>query len=185
MISPAVAAWLRCPRCRAPVEREGDSYRCTAADHRYPVVLGIPDFRLYEDPLIPLADDYRKGETLQAAAATRSFEELVAYYWTLPTYPPTPPDLSARFVQHVLSDPERIAGYLDHLGRGGALLDVGCGAGALLRAAQPRFDACVGADVGFRWLIVARRGLEEAGLPADLICCGADHLPFEIGRAHV
>jgi ubiquinone/menaquinone biosynthesis C-methylase UbiE len=174
-------AWLRCPRCGAAVERAGDAYRCSACGHRYPVVLGIPDFRLYEDPLIPLADDYRKGEKLQREAERRGFADLVAYYWTLPTYPPTPPDLSARFVRHVLSDEARIAAYAELLGRGDALLDAGCGAGVLLRTVRGRFRTAVGLDVGFRWLIVARRGLEEAGLAPHLVCGCADHLPFADG----
>jgi ubiquinone/menaquinone biosynthesis C-methylase UbiE len=175
---PDFETWLRCPRCRALVERESDAYRCTACGHRYPIVLGIPDFRLYEDPLIPLEDDYRKGEKLQREAERRSFADLVAYYWTLPTYPPTPPDLSARFVHHVLTDDRRIESYQHLLDPAETFLDVGCGAGVLVRAAQRRFRTAVGLDVGFRWLIVARRGLEEAGLPARLVCGCADHLPF-------
>lgn len=181
MPGSAIEHWFRCPRCAAGVERDGDAYQCVANEHRFPVVLGIPDFRLYEDPLIPLADDYRKGEKLETEAQHRSFAELVAYYWTLPTYPPTPADLSARFVHHVLSDARRIAAYADALGTGNAFLDVGCGAGVLVREMQGRFTVSVGADVGFRWLIVARRGLQEAGLDANLVCCGADHLPFATG----
>ena len=176
-----LASWLSCPRCRSSVEQLGDTYLCVDCRHRYPIVLGIPDFRLYEDPLIPLEDDYRKGEKLQREAERLSFAELVPYYWTLPTYPPTPPDVSAHSVHHVLTDAERIAGYADSLGRGNAFLDVGCGAGMLVQSAHDRFATCVGADVGFRWLIVARRGLEEAGLPANLVCCCADHLPFAGG----
>lgn len=174
-------AWLRCPRCRHAVERIGEAYQCVDCRHRYPIVLGIPDFRLYEDPLIPLEDDYRKGEKLQVEAERRSFAELVPYYWTLPTYPPTPADVSARSVHHVLTDAQRIAAYAGSLGTGKAFLDLGCGAGMLVRSVHDRFTTCVGADVGFRWLIIARRGLEEAGLPANLICCCADHLPFADG----
>ncbi len=157
---------LRCPRCARGV---------------YPVVLGIPDLRLYEDPLIPRADDYRKGEKLQRAAESMSFAELVAHYWTLPTYPPTPPDLSDRFIHHVLTDDQRIAGWSEHLGTGERLLDVGCGAGVLVRLAHGRYREAVGLDVGFRWLIVARRGLEEAGIVPRLVCACADHLPFAQG----
>ena len=145
---------------------------------QYPVVLGIPDLRLYDDLLIPRADDYRKGEKLQRAAESMTFAELVAHYWTLPTYPPTPADLSARFVHHVLSDDQRIASWDAHLGPGDSLLDVGCGAGVLVRHARRRFQRAVGLDVGFRWLIVARRGLEEAGITPQLVCGCADHLPF-------
>lgn len=174
-------AWLRCPRCRGAVVREAETYRCGGCGGRYPIVLGIPDFRLYEDPLIPRADDYLKGERLQKEAERLSFAELVAFYWTLPTFPPTPPDLSARFVRHVLTDDRRVESYAELLGRGEAFLDVGCGAGVLVHAAQRRFGAAVGLDVGFRWLIVARRGLEEAHLPARLVCGCADHLPFADG----
>lgn len=172
---------LQCPRCTGAVDQIHESFRCRNCSHEYPIILGIPDFRLYEDPLIPLADDYRKGEKLQAAAEHCSFAELVEYYWSLPTFPPTPADLRARFIHHVLSDSRRIEGYVDSLARGRTFLDVGCGAGALVRAAGPRFGVCVGADVGFRWLIVARQGLEEAGMPANLVCCCADHLPFADG----
>jgi SAM-dependent methyltransferase len=174
-------AWFRCPQCGRPVERLSVAYRCDACARSYPIVLGIPDFRLYEDPLIPLADDYRKGEKLHAAATGRTFAELVAYYWTLPTYPPTPSDISARSIHHVVTDAGRIAGYARHLGQGDALLDVGCGAATLVQAMHGQFTTCIGADVGFRWLVVARHGLEAAGLPVNLVCCGADHLPFASG----
>ncbi len=177
-VTQTVEGWLRCPRCRALLEREGDAYRCVAAGHRWPIVLGIPDFRLSEDPLIPLEDDYRKGEKLLHAAASRSFRELVSYYWTLPTYPPTPRDLSARFIHHVLTDEERSAGYAESLGSGRACIDVGCGAGVLAQAMTSRFTVSVAVDVGFRWLVVARRGFEERGLPVNIVCANAEHLPF-------
>jgi ubiquinone/menaquinone biosynthesis C-methylase UbiE/uncharacterized protein YbaR (Trm112 family) len=180
-LGTGVVPWLRCPRCRSTVERVAETFRCVACGQSYPIVLGIPDFRLYEDPLIPLEDDYRKGEKLMRAAEGRTFAELVAYYWTLPTYPPTPADVSARSIHHVVTDARRITGYAERLGLGRSFLDLGCGAGTLDRAMHQRFDVCVGADVGFRWLVVARHGLAEAGLPANLICCCADHLPFADG----
>jgi SAM-dependent methyltransferase len=36
----------------------------------------------------------------------------------------------------------------------------------------------VGIDIAFRWLIIARKRLEEAGMPAQLVCCCAEFLPF-------
>jgi ubiquinone/menaquinone biosynthesis C-methylase UbiE/uncharacterized protein YbaR (Trm112 family) len=169
---------LRCPVCRATLSEQRETLTCTGCEREFPIVLGIPDLRLYEDPLIPKLDDYRKGEKLQRAAESMSFAELVAHYWTLPTYPPTPADLSARFIHHVLTDERRIAGWDQHIGTGATLLDVGCGAGVLVRHAHARFEHAVGLDVGFRWLIVARRGLEEAGITPRLVCGCADHLPF-------
>lgn len=180
-LSAEASGWLRCPRCRGGVERTAGTYQCVTCGHGYPIVLGIPDFRLYEDPLIPLEDDYRKGEKLLRAAEGRTFAELVAFYWTLPTYPPTPADVSARSIHHVITDASRIAGYAGLLGRGRSFLDLGCGAGMLGRAMHDRFGVCVGADVGFRWLVVARHGLQESGRPVNLVCCCADHLPFADG----
>ena len=60
----------------------------------------------------------------------------------------------------------------------GSLLDVGCGTGALLVATRARYSMVVGCDVAFRWLVVARKRLQEAGMEAPLVCCCADHLPF-------
>lgn len=145
------------------------------------MVLGIPDLRVYEDPLIPLQDDYRKGERIHARAATLGFPELVRFYWSLPTYPPTPPDLVERFVHHVLTDEQRIGGYREEIGAGERFLEVGCGTGALTKVAHGRFRLAVGCDVAFRWLLIARRRLEDAGLPANLVCCCADFLPFPDG----
>ncbi|MDQ6888162.1 MAG: methyltransferase domain-containing protein [Gemmatimonadota bacterium] len=172
---------LRCPICRVALVHESEALRCSGCSRSFPIVLGIPDLRVYDDPLIPRVDDYRKGEKLQRAAESMTFAELVAYYWTLPTYPPTPDDLTARFIHHVLTDERRIAGWEEHLGSGDALLDVGCGAGVLVRLAHRRYRRAVGVDVGFRWLIVARRGLEEVGIAPRLVCACADHLPFDDG----
>jgi ubiquinone/menaquinone biosynthesis C-methylase UbiE/uncharacterized protein YbaR (Trm112 family) len=181
LVNPELLRILRCPLCKGGLEQRADKLFCTPCGKVYPIVLGIPDLRLYEDPLIPLEDDYRKGEKVQAQAERLSFADLVRYYWSLPTYPYTPPELAERFIRHVLTDEARVAGYLDKIGSGKAFLDVGCGTAALVRMAQPKFDFAVGCDVAFRWLLIARRRLQEAGLPANLVCCCADHLPFADG----
>lgn len=182
-VNPALLDILRCPICKGLLDLRAEALQCETCRKTYPIVLGIPDLRLYEDPLIPLEDDYRKGEKVQIQAERLSFADLVRYYWSLPTYPPTLPEMKERFIEHVLTDETRIQGYQDKIGTGAAFLEVGCGTAALVRAAekQKRFDFAVGSDVAFRWLLIARRGLEEAGLPANLVCCCADHLPFPDG----
>ncbi len=189
LVSPTLIAMLRCPFCKGPLSQEAASLRCGSCRKQYPVRLGIPDLRVYEDPLIPLEDDYAKGEKIEARAAGASFEELVKFYWSLPTYPPTPPELRDRFIHHVLTDEERVPGYIDEIGTGRAFLEAGCGTAALTAAAlrpssangAPRFQIAIGCDVAFRWLLIARKRLEEAGLPAHLVCCCADYLPFDAG----
>ncbi len=177
-VNPALIRLLRCPLCKGTLTITGESLICVPCGRQYPVVLGIPDLRIYEDPLIPLEDDYRKGEKVQAQAERLSFADLVRFYWSLPTYPYTPPELRERFIRHVLTDEARIEGYEIQLGSGKAFLDVGCGTAALVKAMQPKFALAVGCDVAFRWLLIARRRLQEAGLPANLVCCCADYLPF-------
>jgi ubiquinone/menaquinone biosynthesis C-methylase UbiE/uncharacterized protein YbaR (Trm112 family) len=181
LVSPELLRILRCPVCKGALQQHRDKLCCDPCDKAYPIVLGIPDLRLYEDPLIPLEDDYRKGEKVQVQAERLGFADLVRYYWSLPTYPFTPPELAERFIRHVLTDEARVLGYLDEIGSGKAFLDVGCGTAALVKMAQPKFDFAVGCDVAFRWLLIARRRLQEAGLPANLVCCCADYLPFPDG----
>lgn len=177
-VNPALLRLLCCPVCKGQLSCGPEALACATCRKRYPIVLGIPDLRVYEDPLIPLEDDYRKGETIQAKVDTLGFADLVRFYWSLPTYPYTPPDLVERFVRHVLTDEQRIEAYHEHIGRGEWFLDVGCGAAALVKVAQNRFRFAVGCDVAFRWLLIARKRLEEAGLPVNLVCCCADFLPF-------
>ena len=46
------------------------------------------------------------------------------------------------------------------------------------KVANERFDIVFGTDMALRSLIVARKRLGEAGLPANVVCCCADYLPF-------
>ena len=63
-----------------------------------------------------------------------------------------------------------------------SLLDLGCGTAGLLAAAGRRFRLAVGVDVAFRWLLVGRLRLREAGLDCPLLCANAEYLPFAGGR---
>ena len=179
LVSPKLLNLLRCPLCKGRLDLAEEALFCAPCERVYPIVLGLPDLRIYEDPLIPLEDDYRKGEKVQAQAERLSFADLVRFYWSLPTYPYTPPELRERFIRHVLTDEVRIEGYRDKLGGGRSFLETGCGTAALTRVAQRDFPLAVGSDVAFRWLLIARRRLQEAGRPANLVCCCADYLPFD------
>ena len=59
------------------------------------------------------------------------------------------------------------------------LLEIGCGTGPLLVAAKHRYRQVVGVDIAFRWLVVAKKRLDEAGMgDIPLICACAEALPF-------
>jgi ubiquinone/menaquinone biosynthesis C-methylase UbiE len=50
-----------------------------------------------------------------------------------------------------------------------------------LVAACTRIERGVGIDVGLRWLVLARKRLEEAGVERPLVCASVEALPFGDG----
>ena len=123
----------RCPRCRGVLAANAAAYDCRGCVARYPVVFGIPDFRLYPDPYIAIEDDHRKGGRLYERYATSTFRELVEFYWSIT--PDTPPEMARRFTAHAHAGVQRGRWGLDDLaaanpaGRGGPgkrALEVGC-----------------------------------------------------------
>lgn len=169
-----------CPACLAQLRFVDRAYECTRCLREYPVVCGIPDFRLIPDPYISIDDDRHKGERLFAEAQRRTFESLVHYYYSIT--PEDPPDLASRWTARALREVEIASSLLrDVPTRGSSLLDIGCSTGALLIAAKESNAVLVGVDVAFRWLVVGQRRLREAGTDATLVCANAEHLPFDTG----
>ena len=176
-----VSLGLVCPRCRGGLETQPDAYDCTRCHGRFPVVLGIPDFRLEPDPWISLEDDREKARRLEARSHGESLEAMVRTYWSMT--PGTPDSQAARFVHHVMTAYDRSREWLDRLDSTGTRplgtwLDVGTGTGDLACAIAQKGLRSVGIDVAMRWLVVARRRAELAGVNIDLVCCNAEHLPF-------
>jgi ubiquinone/menaquinone biosynthesis C-methylase UbiE len=160
---------------------EVEAYSCPTCQRTYPIVVGIPDFRLWPDPYISFEDEYRKARLLAEEAV--SFEALVRFYWEIT--PDVPRSAAERYIRYALNGEERGATCIEAIeaqvgGRwtGHACLDIGCGTGGFLLAAQQRFRMLVGADVALRWLVIARKRLAHAGGHVTLVCCSAEHLPF-------
>lgn len=152
--------------------------------HRYPVVLGIADFRLRPDPWIGLEDDRAKGRRLETETFGSDLATMVRAYWAMT--PNTPRELAEQFTAFVLEGERRAAEWLDAPGDEpapghGAWLEIGCGTGDLVAVAARRGIEIVGVDIAFRWLVVARRRLREAGVTATLVCADGEHLPFADG----
>ncbi len=165
-----------CPRCRDDLVTETDGYRCVSCAAFYPVIAGIPDFRVYPDPYIDLEAD--RAKALRLAAVEGRFAALVAHYYAIT--PEVTPDQARHFTAHHLAGVTRGRALLERLRlyggqMNGVLLDLGCGTGGLLAALDG--DA-VGVDIALRWLVVARRRLDELGCAARLVCACADYLPF-------
>jgi SAM-dependent methyltransferase len=67
---------------------------------------------------------------------------------------------------------------IGHRGPADSLLELGCGTAPVLATARG-YSCRVGVDIAFRWLIVGKKRLAEAGLDLPLICACAEALPFD------
>lgn len=172
-----------CPACRSSLDHHAapdEHYTCVSCARRYPVVIGIPDFRLLPDPWIDLEADRAKGIALEADTLDADFETTVRAYWE--RTPDTPRALAERFTRFVVEAEPRASEWLANVLPGapstGWWLDVGCGTADMVLAGARRGLSVIGIDIAFRWLVVARRRLQRAGYAAPLVCCNAEHLPF-------
>ena len=167
-----------CPACRAPLELANENWHCGTCGRDYPILWGIPDFRLGPDRYLSLADERAKAARLHNFARDHSFAETLDEYYRITD--DVPPDMARRFADYVHAGEARGRLVLDQLApETGNLLDIGCGAGGLLMAAARTGGGATGVDIALRWLVIARKRLDEAGLDADLVCADIYALPFQ------
>lgn len=170
-----------CPRCRAGVTHRDAAFHCAGCGTQYPVLCGIPDFRLAPDRYLSLADERGKAIRLHDFARTHSFSELVDEYYRITD--DVPPEMARRFSDYVLAGEARGRAVLEKLPNSGGeksavLLDAGCGAGGLVAAAARAGQSVCGTDIALRWLVIAQKRLAEAGLSAELVCADIAAPPF-------
>ena len=178
---------LACPHCRAALAESGpDRLGCTGCGKGFDVLLGIPDLRVADGPYITNAGDREKAKRIAAEYDGSRFADLVALYYRLT--PEVPPDDAARFTEALMSAPERARATLeswsgmDRRALGGRRFgDVGCGTAPMLVAARSLGGESIGVDVSLRWLVIAKKRLDEAGVSARLICANAEALPLAAG----
>jgi SAM-dependent methyltransferase len=174
-----------CPLCKEPLEEQQDAYRCSRHRRVFRVTLGIPDFRVFPDPYISFEDEDRKTARIVAEYPIRTFAELLEFYYSIT--PEVPRDLALKYMRNVFSGVDRgraaLAAVQAETGpaKGDAVLEIGCGTGGFLVAAAGAYPQVFGVDIALRWLIIARKRLEEAGQPATLVCACAEQLPFPDG----
>jgi SAM-dependent methyltransferase len=171
---------LACPRCRGQLAQLGSSATCAGCGRRYRSLRGIVDLRTADDVFMTNRDDWEFALRLEEAFDTDDFRGLLERYFDLS--PEIPPDLRRRQVAHIMTAPERAQCWLDALGekRTGPLLDLGCGTGSFLAAAGAEVRDLCGIDIAMRWLLVARKRLDEEGLAHVALVCGcAERLPFD------
>lgn len=167
-----------CPECRSPVTERDGAYACGSCSRVYPVLFGIPDFRLQGDRYLSLEEEREKAAKLHAFGETHGLAALVAYYYVITD--DVPAHLEPLFTDYVLNAPARSVPALSALAWDGgrSLLDLGCGSGGALIAAKSMFGERVGIDIALRWLVIAQKRLQESNASAELICADAEALPF-------
>ncbi len=191
---------LCCPHCRGDLEEvpgTAPALRCAACAAQFPVILGIPDLRVFPDPYIDIEADRAKGLRVAERLESSSFSELLDYYYSITDVVPAKD--AERYKRGLMGAAARAAAALEgweaeapaepafrSSGSAGAspslcrsrLLEIGCGTGPLLVAAARRYENVVGVDIAFRWLVVAKKRLAEAGIDLPLVCACAEALPF-------
>jgi 2-polyprenyl-3-methyl-5-hydroxy-6-metoxy-1,4-benzoquinol methylase len=171
---------LACPVCAEALEQVDGTLAC-GHGHRYPIELGIPDFRRGEDP--DRAEDLDQARRLDAIAE-QGFAAMLRARWQEMD---RAPQLVERFLTSDLAEEkgEPLVGAIERglptpLRPGVQLLEVGCGSGWFAMAARARGADVVAGDVSMSWLVLARRRLVEAGAgDVQLVCFDAAQPPFE------
>lgn len=160
-------------------------FRCVSCDRAYPVLLDIPDLRVYPDPYIGFEQDRAKGLRVAKRFDELDFSGLVDYYYSITSV--VPEKHARQFKRGLMAGVARARNSFEAWQTGSkrngtnppaSLLDAGCGTAPLLVAAAPHCARAVGVDIAFRWLVVAQKRLSEHGLDIPLICACADAMPF-------
>ena len=177
--TPTINVPFVCPRCKGALAAEASSYRCCHCGSKYPVLFGIPDFRIRSDRYLSLEEERDKARRLFEFGEQASFKELVRYYYSI-TFD-LPDNMARRYQASILAGTERTKSILQELrprGDSDPLVDIGCGTGGLLLAAQGRFSDIYGVDIALRWLVIAQKRLRENNATATLVCADAGAIPF-------
>ncbi|MDB4914657.1 MAG: methylase involved in ubiquinone/menaquinone biosynthesis [Gemmatimonadetes bacterium] len=186
-IAELLSLGLCCPRCKGDlllVDTQEAALRCIACAEQYPIILGIPDLRVFPDPYIGIDEDRAKGRLL-AAVGARTWGDLAAHYYEI-TQDDVPAAQARQFAAGLHAAVPRAAAAIEGWNEldgervlaTDRLLDVGCGTAPFFVAEGPQSAPRVGVDVAFRWLVVARLRLENAGVAAHLVCACAEAIPF-------
>lgn len=173
---------ISCHDCGADFTVGRDSWECSRCARSGRSLLGIPDLRVFDDEYLGSADDWEIATRLAADFGRATFDKLLDRYFEFA--PAARPDLQARQVEHIRIASTRANQWLELLGNvsSAPILDLGCGPGSLLAEFARRGLPCVGLDVALRWLVLARKRLDEAGFAnVPLVCANAERMPFAAG----
>lgn len=178
---------LRCPACGGDLpwpDRDTKQVDC-ACGKVWASLAGIVDLRSQQDPYCGNRRDGEIAADLLENFETRSFEALLARYYQRHCPELRPADVQ-RQIRHIVAGSASFAfsGFDRSAAVDSPILDLGCGSGTALIAFAHHADhrSVVGMDIAMRWLLLARKRLDEAGLDDIRLVCGeGEALPFPNG----
>jgi SAM-dependent methyltransferase len=173
---------LCCPLTHSALEAGETAYFSPTSGRAYPLVCGIPDFRVDAAPAFDVNKDRYLATLLEQHERHLSFEQLLDYYYML--NPEASSDLHAVHMAHFAVEQEQAETAFDLLAKrrtlrqDAAVLDLGCGLGQYLKTASQRVDTVVGIDLSVAQLVLARKHLAESGYTPLLLAAQAERLPL-------
>ena len=170
---------LVCPACRGPLAERS----CAGCGRVFPIVAGLPDLRVASDRFLDLPGERAKAERLAGLAPGLDLEGLAEAYYAMT--PDVEPRRRGFYLGHILGAEARGSALAKLLPRSAKILEVGCGTGGLLASAARMGLDIEGSDIALRWLVVARRRLDDLGLEVPLVAASADRLPYADARFDV
>ena len=166
-----------CPACGAEVEVDPASFTCAECARVYPVIAGIPDFRLRSDPYLGLEQEREKALRLSEKSAS-GFSAMLDYYYQITDDVTASLAIRYKAYHHNSINQARYGLEALSLSSDDRLLDAGCGTGGALIAASDITSNIVGVDIALRWLVMCKQRLLEHGVQATLVCADVEALPF-------
>jgi ubiquinone/menaquinone biosynthesis C-methylase UbiE len=152
---------------------------CEPCNNGFPIVAGIPDLRKESDRYLSLAGDRAKAHSLAQIARKNDLAGLAQAYYAMTDN--VDRHQKTRFEAHIARAEQRATALLAQVPEQSAVLEIGCGSGGFVAAAARRGRRVVGVDIALRWLIAARRRLDDAELNAPLVAAAAEALPWANG----
>ena len=181
--------FLCCPVCKGHMEMNGDAFLCNHCAMSFAIKRGIPDFRVLRPSSKSLFQDNSRAEIIQEKYSNCSYEELIRSQHSADT----PQDLKRNFTEYALTGVERGKGRFKILGKfldmahrkmhtTGYALELGCGSCGPLAGWLAQCSHVIGVDISMKQLAIGKKLLEESKINnVTLICCCAEHLPFDSG----
>lgn len=161
------------------MQHTAEGYECAACRRFYPLIFGIPDFRVSPPPHFDRMRDLETARALVEAEHELDFEALLHLYYRL--RPEASEELHETHMAHLAGEEDQARAALELIeearppGPGETVLEVGCGLGQYLAVAAERADHAMGVDLSLPFLVLTRKRLSGR---AQVAAAEAECLPF-------